>query len=137
MKKVFLEWDSNQQTPEYPKYWDRQAWANNADPDQMTQKLASDHFLHHLSTVQKVVKWIYHMYSDKQTWANSVDADETLHNAASHQDLHCLPLIQQFLDTTLGSKLYLFKYLRTNMVRSWGVWILKVNMVFEFFGPVL
>ena len=31
-------------------------------------------------------------------------------NAASHQDLHCLPLIQLFLDTTLGSKLYLFKF---------------------------
>ena len=30
--------------------------------------------------------------------------------AASHQGLHCLPLIQQLLDTTLGSKLYLFKF---------------------------
>ena len=31
-------------------------------------------------------------------------------SAASHQGLHCLQLIQQFLDTTTGSKLYLFKF---------------------------
>ena len=31
-------------------------------------------------------------------------------NAASHQDLHCLPLIQLFSDTTVGWKLYLFKF---------------------------
>ena len=31
-------------------------------------------------------------------------------NAALHQGLHCLPLIQLFLDTTVGSKLYLFKF---------------------------
>ena len=43
-------------------------------------------------------------------WANSVDPDEMLQNAASHQGLHCLPIIQQFLDTTSGSKLYLFKF---------------------------
>ena len=42
-------------------------------------------------------------------WANSVELDETPQNAASHQGLHCLPLIQQILDTTSGSKLYLFK----------------------------
>ena len=29
---------------------------------------------------------------------------------ASYQGLHCLPLIQLFLDTTVGSKLYLFKF---------------------------
>ena len=50
------------------------------------------------------------MYWDRQAWANSVDPDEMLQNAASHQGLNCLPLIQQFLDTTLGSKLYLFKF---------------------------
>ena len=33
-----------------------------------------------------------------------------LQNTASHLGLHCLPLIQLFLDTTLGSKLYLFKF---------------------------
>ena len=38
----------------------------------------------------------------------NVDPDEMTHSAASHQGLHCLPLIQQFLDTTSGSKLYLF-----------------------------
>ena len=35
--------------PEYqnnPKYWDRQAWANSADPDQMPQNVASDLGLH-------------------------------------------------------------------------------------------
>ena len=31
-------------------------------------------------------------------------------NTASHQGLHCLPIIQLFLDTTLGSKFYLFKF---------------------------
>ena len=45
------------------------------------------------------------MYLIRQAWANSVDPDET-----SHQGLHCLPLIQLFLDTTVGSKLYLFKF---------------------------
>ena len=31
-------------------------------------------------------------------------------NTVSHQGLHCLPIIQLFLDTTLGSKFYLFKF---------------------------
>ena len=48
------------------------------------------------------------MYSDRQALANSVDPDEMPQNEASHQDLHCLLLIQQLLDTTSGSKLYLF-----------------------------
>ena len=43
----------------------------------------------------------------RQAWANSVDPDE---NVVSHQGILCLPLIQLFLDTTLGSKLYLFKF---------------------------
>ena len=50
------------------------------------------------------------MYSDSQAWVNSEDPDETPQNAASYHGLHCLPLIQQFLDTTSGSKLYLFKF---------------------------
>ena len=50
------------------------------------------------------------MYLDRQVWANSVDPDEILQNVASHQGLHCLPLIQQFLDTTLGSKLYMYLF---------------------------
>ena len=41
----------------------------------------------------------------------TVDPDETLQNATSHLGLHCLPLNQLFLDTTLGSKLYLFTFL--------------------------
>ena len=53
---------------------------------------------------------IYHTYSDWQAWTNSADPDETPQNVASHQGLHCLPLIQQFLDTTSGSELYLFKF---------------------------
>ena len=58
------------------------------------------HFLYH----------IYHMYFNWQAWSNSVDPDETPQNAATHQSLHCLPLVQQFLDTTSGSKIYLFKF---------------------------
>ena len=50
------------------------------------------------------------MYLDRQAWANSVDPDEMLQNAVSNQGLHCLPLTQQYLDTILGSKLYLFKF---------------------------
>ena len=51
------------------------------------------------------------MYSDKQAWANSVEPDGYMpQNAASNSGLHCLSLIEQFLDTTLGSKLYLFKF---------------------------
>ena len=53
---------------------------------------------------------IYHMYTDRQASANSVDPDEMPQKAASHQDLHCLRLVQQFLETTSGSKLYLFKF---------------------------
>ena len=30
-----------------PKYWDRQIWANGADPDQTPQNAASDQCLHH------------------------------------------------------------------------------------------
>ena len=33
-----------------------------------------------------------------------------LQNVAFHQGLHCFLLIQLFLDTTLGSKLKLFKF---------------------------
>ena len=36
--------------------------------------------------------------------------DEMPQNATSHLGLHCLPIIQQFLDTTMGSKLYLLKF---------------------------
>ena len=68
---------------------------------------------------------IDHMYWDRQAQVNCVDPDEMPQNATSHQGLHCLPLIQQVLDTTLGSKLYLFKTLWTRMVRSWSVRILR------------
>ena len=34
-----------------------------------------------------------------------------LQNVASDQVLHCLPLTQQFLDTSAGSKMDLFKIL--------------------------
>ena len=53
---------------------------------------------------------IYLMYSDGQVWANSVDPDEMPQFVASHQGLHCLSLILQFLDTTSGRKLHLFKF---------------------------
>ena len=43
-------------------------------------------------------------------WANCVDPDATPQNAASHLGLHCLPLIHLFLDKSLGSKLYFFKF---------------------------
>ena len=56
-------------------------------------------------------KILYLPYVYRQTaWANGVDPDETPQNAASHQGLHCMPLIQQFLYTTSGSKVYLFKF---------------------------
>ena len=58
----------------------------------------------------QTVHHINRMYSDRQAWANSIDPDEISQNTASHQGQHCLPLIQQFLDTILGSKLYLFKF---------------------------
>ena len=50
------------------------------------------------------------MYLVRQAWANSVDPDKMLQNPASHLGLHSLPHIQLFLDTRLGSKLYLFKF---------------------------
>ena len=73
--------------------------------------LLSYHYikLHEPFQIEKTYH-IYCMYSDRQAWANIVGPDEMLQKAASHQGLHCLPLIQQFLDTTLGSKWYLFKF---------------------------
>ena len=50
------------------------------------------------------------MYSDRQALANSIDPDEMRQNAASHLGLHCLPVIQQFLNTTMGSNLYMLKF---------------------------
>ena len=41
---------------------------------------------------------------------SSVDPDEMAQNVTSHLGLHCLPIIQQFLDTTIGSNLYLLKF---------------------------
>ena len=35
-----------------PKYWDRQAWANSVDPDQMPQNVASDQGLQCLPLIQ-------------------------------------------------------------------------------------
>ena len=35
----------------YPKYSDRQAWANNVDPDQMPHSVASDQGLHRLPLI--------------------------------------------------------------------------------------
>ena len=35
-----------------PKYWDRQAFANRVDPDQMLHNVASDQDLHCLSYIQ-------------------------------------------------------------------------------------
>ena len=47
----------------------------------------------------------------------TADPDGTPQNAASHQGLHCLPLIKQFLDTRMGSKLYLLKFYK--MLKVW------------------
>ena len=58
----------------------------------------------------RVHHYKHRMYSDRYVWANSIDPDETPQNAAFHQGLHRLSLIQQVLDTTSGSKLYLFKF---------------------------
>ena len=44
----------NQQYRNDPKYWDRQAWANSVDPDQMPQNVASDQvyiFCHSSNTI--------------------------------------------------------------------------------------
>ena len=36
-----------------PKYWDRHAWANSADPDQTPRPAASDQGLHCLPIIQQ------------------------------------------------------------------------------------
>ena len=41
-----------------PKYWDRQAWANSVDPDQMPQNVASDQGLHCLPLIQHYFRQI-------------------------------------------------------------------------------
>ena len=89
------------------------------------------------NAVRKYYSPIYHMYSDRQAWVNSVEPDELQQTAVSHQGLHCLSLIQQFLDTTLGNKLFMFKLARklrvstcdekfvnsdTNPIHCWENW---------------
>ena len=41
-----------------PKYWDRLAWANSVDPDQMLQNAASDQGLHWLPLIQHYFRHI-------------------------------------------------------------------------------
>ena len=60
----------------------------------------------------------YPKYSDRQGRANSVDPDQMPQNAASDLSLHCLPLIQQFLDTSSGSQMDLFRCVRRSMFRK-------------------
>ena len=36
-----------------PKYWDRKAWANSVDPDQMPQNVASDQGLYCLPLLKQ------------------------------------------------------------------------------------
>ena len=50
------------------------------------------------------------MYTDSKTRANSVDTDQTPQNAASDLCTHCLLLIQQFLDTSIGGEMGMFKF---------------------------
>ena len=38
----------------YQNYWDRQAWANSVEPDQMLQHAASDQGLQCLPLIQKI-----------------------------------------------------------------------------------
>ena len=78
----------------------------------------------------------YLLYVFGQTSLNKqCRPDEMPQNVASHQGLHCLPPIQQFLDTTLGSKLYL--NFRISMVRSWGVdsntWLVLVFTICMYY----
>ena len=60
-----------------------------------------------------VVIWNYHnnpKYWGTHACANSADPDHMLQNLASDQGLHSLPLIWQFLETSMFSKLDLFKF---------------------------
>ena len=68
----------------------------------MMQPLLYLQIIYSLSTVITVFTVCNRIEGPEQT--------EMLQNVASHLGLHCLPLIQQFLDTTLGSKLYLFNF---------------------------
>ena len=42
----------------YPKYWNRQSWANSVDPDQTPQNAASDQGLHCLPLIQQQLNMI-------------------------------------------------------------------------------
>ena len=50
------------------------------------------------------------MYLVRQAWANSVDPDETPQMQRLIRVYTVFSLIQQFSDTTVSSKLYLFKF---------------------------
>ena len=52
----------------YP-YWDRQAWANSVDPDQMLQNAASDLDLHYLQFIQQILDII----GSKMNWPSKLD----------------------------------------------------------------
>ena len=48
-------------------------------------------------------------YFDRQASASSIDLDQMLQSAASDPGLHCLPCIKQFLDSSTGHHMDLFK----------------------------
>ena len=78
---------------------------------------------------------IYSKYWDRPAWENSIDPDQTLQNAASDQGLTLFsipipfpPHHKQCYATSTDRKMDNFNF-RTSTVRSYGVSILRVNMV--------
>ena len=57
-KKFFKLLLENKMYRNNPKCWDRQAWANSVDPDQMLQNAASDLGLHCLPLIQHYFRHI-------------------------------------------------------------------------------
>ena len=59
-----------------------------------------------------VFQWIFETYPNNPKYEQTEYTDTALtpQNVDSNQNLHCLPLIQQFLDTSTGSKMHLFKF---------------------------
>ena len=56
MSKLFSE--KNKKYHNNPKYWDRYAFANSVDPDQMSQNAASDLGLHCVSYIEQYFRHI-------------------------------------------------------------------------------
>ena len=93
---LFTEYRNN------PRFSDIRACTNSVEPDQTSQKAASDQGHHPLPVIQ--LYYIHRRVEKKRLviLANSVDPDQTPRSTASDQGLRCLLIRQQMLHTVFN-----------------------------------